>query len=197
MKVVIRDLEYIEGESVLSGIKKFKRRYYAKLATDSQEFKTSVSSNPRCEETISLDASDSSDLKIEVFFKHQLRDDTFEGQIQESVKSLLEDQDVVRNLSKKNSKGNKVETLRLKVKFTITVEGLTAEGPDEQSQLKELVSKATRDLEVMKTVPWESVLTKLRKFHNIAIGISGIHPYAKLALSIFVAVSQASFTGTH
>ena len=38
------------------------------------------------------DTSDSSELRIEVYFKHHLRDDTFEGRIEESVKSLLEAQ---------------------------------------------------------------------------------------------------------
>lgn len=38
------------------------------------------------------DTSDSSQLKIEVYVKHQFRADTFEGEIQESVRSLLDDQ---------------------------------------------------------------------------------------------------------
>ena len=95
---------------------------------------------------------------------------------------------MIRNLSKKNSRGN-IETLRLKVKFRITVEESTVEGRDE---LRELVSKATRDVEAMAAVPWESVLTKLRKFHNIAIGISGVCDMKALGvnLSLFTCCSS-------
>jgi hypothetical protein len=67
-----------------------------------------------------------------------------------------------------------MENSKQKVKFMMSMEELPAGDLAGQPQLEELVGQATRDMEVVKMVPWESVHSKLKKFQDIAIGISGV-----------------------
>jgi hypothetical protein len=79
-----------------------------------------------------------------------------------------------------------MENSKQKVKFMMSMEELAAGDPAGQPQLGELVSQATRDMEAVKMVPWESVLSKLKKFQDIAIRISGVCDMGHLGVNTLI-----------